>query len=157
MFCPSQMKNYILTGLVSNFLMHLVTGWHLLCRKEITINWLIQPSGLQTQIYYTYASVFFFFQSSKHFSKALSLLSSQSQQKAFLSSVSSVLARGKSQRVPSPVNMVVEAWLQFRFLAKNLSTSIDVCELVRYHGVKAMLRFFTILCVSDELLSVIGI
>ena len=39
MFCHSQIKNYIITGLVSNFFMHLVTGWHLLCRKEITINY----------------------------------------------------------------------------------------------------------------------
>ena len=74
MLCPSQIKNDIITGLVSNFfnapckrvtsslqkrnhhkypfhyiwiqcscwssnfLMHLVRGWHLLCRKEITIN-----------------------------------------------------------------------------------------------------------------------
>ena len=38
MFCPSQIKNYIITRLVSNFFfMHLVTGWHLLCRKEFTI------------------------------------------------------------------------------------------------------------------------
>ena len=37
MFCPSQIENYIITGLVSNFFMHLVTGWHLLCRKEFTI------------------------------------------------------------------------------------------------------------------------
>ena len=38
LFCPSHIKNYIITGLVSNFFMHLVTGWHLLCRKEITIS-----------------------------------------------------------------------------------------------------------------------
>ena len=37
MFCPSQIKNYIIVGLVSNFFIHLVTGWHILCRKEITI------------------------------------------------------------------------------------------------------------------------
>ena len=30
----SQIKNYIRTGVVSNFLMYLVRGWHLLCRKE---------------------------------------------------------------------------------------------------------------------------
>ena len=33
-FCPSEIKNYIITMLVSNFLMHLVRGWHLLCRKK---------------------------------------------------------------------------------------------------------------------------
>ena len=33
-FCPCQIKNYIITGLVSNFLMHLVRGWHFLFRKE---------------------------------------------------------------------------------------------------------------------------
>ena len=38
LFYPFQIKNYIITGLVSNFLMHHVTGWHLLCRKEITIS-----------------------------------------------------------------------------------------------------------------------
>ena len=37
---------------------------------------------------------------------------------------------GKSPR-PSPVNTVVEAWLQFFFLPINLSTIFDV-ELVRY-------------------------
>ena len=37
-YCPSQIINYILTGLVSKFFMHHVTGWHLLCRKEITIS-----------------------------------------------------------------------------------------------------------------------
>ena len=38
MFCSSRIKNYIITGLISNFFfMHLVTGWHLLCREEITI------------------------------------------------------------------------------------------------------------------------
>ena len=37
-FWPSNIKNYIITGLVSNFFwMHLVRGWHLLCRKEHTI------------------------------------------------------------------------------------------------------------------------
>ena len=41
MFCPSHIKNYIITGLVSNFFMHLVTGWHILCRKEITISSLL--------------------------------------------------------------------------------------------------------------------
>ena len=34
--CSSQIKNYIITGLVSNFLIHLVRGWHFLCRKENT-------------------------------------------------------------------------------------------------------------------------
>ena len=37
LLCPSQIKIYIITGVVSNFLMHLVIGWHLLCRKENTI------------------------------------------------------------------------------------------------------------------------
>ena len=35
-FCSFQIKNYIITGLVSIFLMHLVRGWHFLCRKEKT-------------------------------------------------------------------------------------------------------------------------
>ena len=35
-FCPSQIKNYIITGLVNNFLMHLVKGRHIY-RKENTI------------------------------------------------------------------------------------------------------------------------
>ena len=33
----SQIQNYIITQLVSNFLMHLVRGWHFLWRKENTI------------------------------------------------------------------------------------------------------------------------
>ena len=37
-FCPSQIKKYIITGLVRNFLMHFVRGWHILCRKENTIS-----------------------------------------------------------------------------------------------------------------------
>ena len=42
------------------------------------------------------------------------------------------------------------------FLAKNSSTSINVCELVRYHSAKSMIDFSTILSVSDELLWAIG-
>ena len=38
MFCPSQIKNYIITGLLSNFLMHIVRGWNFFCRKENTIS-----------------------------------------------------------------------------------------------------------------------
>ena len=50
-FCPSQIKNYIITAVGSNFFMHLVTGWHLLCRKEITIsnkNECSSPKGAQS-------------------------------------------------------------------------------------------------------------
>ena len=36
--CSSKIKNCIITGLVSNFLMHLVRGWHFLCRKENIIS-----------------------------------------------------------------------------------------------------------------------
>ena len=36
MFCPSQIKNYIITAI---FLMHLLSGWNLLCRKENTISY----------------------------------------------------------------------------------------------------------------------
>ena len=36
--CSSQIKNYIRTGLDSNFLMQHVRGWHFLCRKEHTIS-----------------------------------------------------------------------------------------------------------------------
>ena len=38
---------------------------------------------------------------------------------------------------------MIDAWLLF--LAKNS------CELVRYHDVKSMIGFSTILCVSDKL------
>ena len=50
----------------------------------------------------------------------------QSLQNAFLSSVSLVLGRGKSQRGPNPAIMVVEAWLHFCFWPKTQGTSIDV-------------------------------
>ena len=35
LFYPSQIINYIITGWVNNFLMHLVRGWHFLCKNEI--------------------------------------------------------------------------------------------------------------------------
>ena len=34
-------KKYIITGLVNNFLMHLVRRWHFFCRKENTIRYSI--------------------------------------------------------------------------------------------------------------------
>ena len=41
MFCPSQIKNLHYNRVITAiFLMHLVKGWHLPCRKENTINFL---------------------------------------------------------------------------------------------------------------------
>ena len=57
----------------------------------------------------------------------------------------------KSQRKPSPLNSVVEVWLRFSFWPKTY-TQASMCELVRYHGVKSMIGFYTILCISDEML-----
>ena len=65
--------------------------------------------------------------------------------------MSSVLESGKSQREP----MVVEARLQFCFWPKTLAQA-SMCELVRYHGAKFMIAFFTILCVSEESLLAVG-
>ena len=83
------------------------------------------------------------------------LLSPQSWKNAFFSSVSSVLGRRKSQRWPSPINTVIEAWLQFCFWPKTHS-QLSICELVRYHDAKSMICFSTILFVSDDLLCAIG-
>ena len=66
MFCPSQIKNYIITGLVSNFFMHLVTGWHLLFRKEITISMVVggtyyvceQSEGIVTHWHWQCLSIY---------------------------------------------------------------------------------------------------
>ena len=55
----------------------------------------------------------------------------------FLSSVSAVLGRGKSQSVPS-------------------CAQASMCELVRYYDAKSMIGFSTILYVSNVLLRAIG-
>ena len=84
-------------------------------------------------------------------------LSCQSQQNACLSSVSSVLERGKSQRWSSPLNTVVEAWLWFFFFFwSKTHAQASLCELGGYHGGKSMIGFSAILCISDELLRAIG-
>ena len=60
MFSPSHIKNYIITGLVSNFFMHIVKGWHLLCKKEITIsvsNFYMKTINIKHTLLYNLATI----------------------------------------------------------------------------------------------------
>ena len=73
---------------------------------------------------------------------------------SFISSsylLSLVLWRGKNQRRPSPVNMLVEAWLRL------FHTQASMCELVRYHDTKSMIGFSTILCITLRLYSLLTV
>ena len=85
-----------------------------------------------------------FFQSSIHFWNApvsIFLVFPKSWQNVFLSSVFSVLGRGKSYRRPSPVNTVVDAWLRFCFWPKTYAQAFDL---------RSLNGFSIILCVSDK-------
>lgn len=71
------------------------------------------------------------------------------QQNGFLSSLSAVLGREKTQRRSSSVNTVLGAWWRFCFWP-NTHTQPSVCDLMRYHDVKSIMCFSTILCVSKN-------
>ena len=45
-----------------------------------------------------------------------------------------------SERVPNPVNSVVEAGLRFCFCSKT-HTQAPICEFVRHHGAKTVIGF----------------